>query len=112
MERNSFRVLFAITMLVLPLASGCTSDQLYEYRAHTDKVTEGAGNASAANRAIQTVDPWPASSQKTEITMDGKRALLATRRYETNTSVKPKDLSADISGANNSGANNNGAGKN
>jgi len=102
MERNSIWVL--VTTLVLSLASGCTSDQYYEYRAHTDKVTEGAGNASAANRAIQTVDPWPVYSQKTDTNMDGKRALVAVRRYETNTSIKPKDLSADMSAANNNGA--------
>jgi len=89
MERNSAWLLIAISTLVAWLASGCTGDQLYEYRAHTDKVTEGAGNASAANRAIHTVDPWPASSEKTEMSMDGKRAMVAVRRYETSTSVKP-----------------------
>ena len=96
MEQNSFWGLFFITTLVLSLASGCTNDQFYEYRAHTDKVTEGAGNASAANRAIHTVDPWPAYAEKTEINTDGKRALVAVRRYETNTSVKPSgDASAN-----------------
>ena len=89
MERNSFWVLFLITTLGLSLASGCTSDQVYDYRGHADKVTEGAGNASAANRAIHTVDPWPAYADKTEINTDGKRAMVAVRRYETNTSVKP-----------------------
>jgi len=85
MERNSFWVLSSVTTLVLSLAGGCTSDQLYEHHAHTDKLTEGAGNASAANRAIHTIDPWPAYSEKTEINTDGKRALVAVRRYETNT---------------------------
>lgn len=79
----------------MSLVSGCTSDQLYEYRAHTDKVTQGAGNASAANRAVHAVDPWPWYSQKTQIDMDGNRALIAARRYETNTSIKPKGLTAD-----------------
>ena len=95
MVRNSCWALFPITACVLSLASGCTSDQYYEYRAHTDKVTEGAGNASAANRAIHTVDPWPAHAEKTQINMDGKRALAAVRRYETNNGGKPKDLSTD-----------------
>jgi hypothetical protein len=89
MGRNNFGLLFSIAVLVLSLVSGCTSDQFYEYRAHTDKVTEGAGNASAANRAIHTVDPWPAYAEKTEINTDGKRAMVAVRRYETNTSIKP-----------------------
>ena len=100
MERNSFWALFPIAALVLSLAAGCTSDQYHEYRAHTDKVTEGAGNASAANRAIQTVDPWPAHAEKTQINMDGKRALTAVRRYETNSGGKPSaDVSANGNGA-------------
>src|SRR5262245_62839988 len=99
MGRNSFGLLFSIAVLVLSLVSGCTSDQFYDHRAHTDKVTEGAGNASAANRAIHTIDPWPAYSEKTEINTDGKRALVAVRRYETNTSVKPADTSTNGNGA-------------
>jgi len=98
MARNSIWVVVSVAMSLL--ASGCTNDQFYEYRAHTDKVTEGAGNASAANRAIQTVDPWPVYSQKTDVNMDGKRALVAVRRYETNTSLKPKDSGADMSASN------------
>ena len=98
MARNSIWVVLSVATPVL--ATGCTSDQFYEYRAHTDKVTEGAGNASAANRAIQTVDPWPVYSQKTDVNMDGKRALVAVRRYETNTSLKPKDSGADMSASN------------
>jgi hypothetical protein len=111
MYRNSFWTLVSSATLVMSLASGCTSDQLYDYRAHSDKVTEGAGNASAANRAVHTVDPWPSYSDKTQIDMDGKRAALAMRRYETNTTIKPKGLSADQNGAN-GGATNNGAAKN
>lgn len=99
MGRNSFGLLFSIAVLVLSLVSGCTSDQFYEYRAHTDKVTEGAGNASAANRAIHTVDPWPAYAEKTEINTDGKRAMVAVRRYETNTSIKPSTEASASSGA-------------
>jgi hypothetical protein len=99
MERNNFWLIISVTTLALSLASGCKSDQLYEYRAHTDKVTEGAGNASAANRAIHTIDPWPAYAEKTEINTDGKRALVAVRRYETNTSIKPADASVNGNGA-------------
>jgi hypothetical protein len=89
MERNSICTLLAGTALIFSLLSGCSSDQLYEHRAHTDTVTEGAGNAVAANRAIQTIDAWPTYSQKTEVDMDGKRALAAVRRYENNNSTKP-----------------------
>lgn len=65
-------------------AGGCSSDQVHEYRAHSDKVTAGAGDAVASNRALHTIDPWPYYSQNTQIDMDGKRAQAAVRRYETN----------------------------
>lgn len=79
------------------LASACTDDQRYEYLAHTDTVTEGAGDAVAANKAVQTINPWPVHSQNKNIDLDGKRGHLAVRRYETNTSIKPKGLSSDPS---------------
>src|SRR5262245_54744608 len=82
--------------------AGCSSDHIHEYRAHTDKVTAGAGDAMASNRAVHTVDPWPAYSQKTQIDMDGKRAQVAVRRYESNTTSKPQGLSSGSSAANGS----------
>jgi hypothetical protein len=75
--------------------AACTSDQSHEYLAHSDRVTAGAGDAVASNRAVHTINPWSAPSHKTQIDMDGKRAGLATKRYETNTSIKPKGLNGD-----------------
>jgi hypothetical protein len=87
-----------LTAAVLLLSAGaglgaCTSDQTHEYLAHTDKVTSGSGDASSANKVTHTINPWPAHSRNTQIDMDGKRAGLAAKRYETNTSIKPKGLS-------------------
>jgi hypothetical protein len=73
----------------------CTSDQSHEYLAHSDRVTSGAGDAAASNRAMHTIDPWSRPSHKTQIDMDGKRAGLAVKRYETNTSPKPRGLNGD-----------------
>ena len=61
MERSKVWVLFSITTLALSLASGCRSDQLYEYRAHTDKLTEGASirlpvTRSAPNQGAATTN--------------------------------------------------------
>ena len=84
MEQNRILTLLSSVALIFLLLSGCSSDQLYEYRAHTDTVTEGAGNAVAVNRAVHSIDTWPTYSQKTEVEMDGKRALAAVRRYENN----------------------------
>jgi hypothetical protein len=99
MSRNDRRIgLKTAAAVIVALSSSlgaCSSDQVHDYRAHSDKVTTGAGNAAAANMAIHTVDPWPYYSQKTQIDMDGKRAQLAVKRYETNTSIKPKGLNSD-----------------
>jgi hypothetical protein len=86
----------------------CSSDQVHDYRGHSDRVTSGAGNAPAANMAMHTVDPWPYYSQKTDLDMDGKRAQLAAKRYETNTSIKPKGLGSSSDSGNGNG-NGNGA---
>jgi hypothetical protein len=75
--------------------AACTSDQSHNYLAHSDRVTSGSGDATASNRAAHTINPWSSPSHKTQIDMDGKRAALATKRYETNTSIKPKGLTSD-----------------
>lgn len=79
-------------------AGACSSDQIHEYRAHTDKVTSGAGNAKASNAALHTIDPWPRESQNTQIDVDGKRVQGAIRRYETNKSVKPQASTSETYG--------------
>jgi hypothetical protein len=73
--------------------SGCYEDDRYRYLSHSDKITLGAGNANAVNAATQTIDPWPPESKENRIDMDGKRAHIAVKRYETNTSIEPKGLS-------------------
>jgi hypothetical protein len=86
------------------LLAACTSDQTHEYLGHSDRVTRGAGDAVASNRATHTIDPWSRNSHNTQINMDGKRAGLAAKRYETNTSIKPKGLGSDpivVDGGNN-----------
>ena len=102
---------FAVTSLLAAAVcvAGCSSDHIHEYRAHSDRVTAGAGDAMASNRAVHTVDPWPYYSQKTQIDMDGKRAQVAVRRYQSNTSNKPQSLSSGSSPTNSSS---NGAEKN
>jgi hypothetical protein len=87
----------ALAALLATTAAGagvCDPDRWFAYRAHTDRITPGAGNASAANIAVQTVDPWPSHSARKRIDLDGKRAHKAIKRYETNTSIPPNGLDA------------------
>jgi hypothetical protein len=93
--RPRLQAVAAALLLSATLASGaCSSDKQHEYLANTDKVTSGAGNAAASNRAVHTIDPWPVYSQKTQIDMDGKRAAAAARRYETNADGKARPSDA------------------
>jgi hypothetical protein len=97
-SRTPLRLKIAAAGLLLSagaVSAACTSDQTHEYLAHTDRVTRGAGDAVATNKAMHTIDPWPRNSHKTQIDMDGKRAGLAAKRYESNTSINPKGLSSE-----------------
>ncbi|MDX2205185.1 MAG: hypothetical protein NW223_20725 [Hyphomicrobiaceae bacterium] len=95
--RLNFRPLRRIHLgLLLPLAAlalgGCAESDVHQYLGHSDTVSLGAGNAQAANRAIQEVDHWPAEARKRRADQDGKRAAIAIKRYEANKSIEPRGL--------------------
>jgi hypothetical protein len=64
--------LAAITLLV-------TACQNYDTRR--DTIAFHAGEASAYNKAVHIVDPWPAGSARTDMDFDGKRMVQAVERY-------------------------------
>ncbi len=66
---------------------GCA--QLYWDRR--DSIGLSAGDAIAANEAMQTIDPWPAASGNTNIVANGQRMQAAVERYRTNKVVQPGD---------------------
>ena len=66
--------LAAITLLV----AGCQ-----DYAQRRDTIAFHAGEAAAHNKAIHTIDPWPAAAARTDIDFDGSRAVKAIERYET-----------------------------
>lgn len=83
----------AVSLALIALAAGgCNEEYRDRYFGYSDKVTLGAGDAAAANIAAHTIDPWPDHARRTRIDQDGKRAAIAIKRYETNTSIKPKGL--------------------
>lgn len=63
----------------LTVLSGCA-----DYMARHDGVTFDAGNAAARNIAIHTIDPWPRHAANTAIDADGKRMLVAMKKYQAN----------------------------
>ncbi|HUO00831.1 MAG TPA: hypothetical protein VMU69_31935 [Bradyrhizobium sp.] len=67
--------------------AGC-SDMYFDHR---EGVTLGAGDAIAANEALQTIDPWPARSRNINIAEDGQRMQSAVERYRTNNVTQPVD---------------------
>lgn len=65
----------------------------YDYFDRRDTISSSAGNANAANMAIQTIDPWPPYSRNTKSHLNGNRAGVAITRYQQNKSISPKGLS-------------------
>jgi hypothetical protein len=60
------------------LATACQ-----DYAARRDTIAFHAGEAAAYNKAIHTIDPWPAAAARTDLDFDGERAVKAITRYET-----------------------------
>ena len=70
-----------------PALGGC-SDLYWDRR---DAIGLGAGDAIEANKAMETIDPWPAASANTNIATNGQRMQSANERYRTNTVIQPGD---------------------
>jgi len=86
-----FSIAVGISVAVVMLG-GCREGQYSRYRHARDTISLSAGNSIAHNKALQTIDPWPAHARKRHQTMDGKRALLATERYQKNESIEPQGM--------------------
>lgn len=68
--------------------AGCMSEDVLHY----DGVTTAAGDAIAANTAMQMIDPWPAGVEQT-------RFPTPAVRPEPTAESGNADASADIAGA-------------
>jgi hypothetical protein len=66
--------------------AGCYSDI---YWAHRDSVGLSSGEAVAANKVTQMVDPWPRYSSDRNIAFNGQRAQGASERYRSNKVTAP-----------------------
>lgn len=66
---------------------GCS--QIYLDRR--DSIALSAGDAIAADQAVQVIDPWPPRSGNTNLVFNGQRMQAAAERYRSNTVVPPAD---------------------
>jgi len=75
-------------MGVVMVSYGCRAqvfdDPFTDYLQRSVTISTGAGNAAAANTAIQTIDPWPAYVGNTHIRGDGRGMVGAVEQmYKT-----------------------------
>ncbi len=78
----------AVTGAALGAMLGGCSDI---YMDRSDQIGLSAGDAIAANNAMQTSDPWPAHSGNTNLAFNGQKMQTAVERYRTNTPWLPVD---------------------
>jgi hypothetical protein len=72
----------ALLRLAVAAALGLAAAACTDYLERRDTIAPHAGNAVAANRAIHTIDPWPAASARTDMETSGRRVVDAIERYE------------------------------
>lgn len=75
MIRTSLRT--AALLSIATSLAGCD-----HWLARRETISPQAGDAVAWNRAIHTIDPWPAASANTTIPTSGRRIATVIERYE------------------------------
>ena len=88
MRRTRSRGITIAALAATTMLGACTD--MYLDRRET--VSFEVSNANAANKAIQTIDPWPAYAGRQDIAHDGERAAAAAERYRTNKVTIPTGI--------------------
>jgi hypothetical protein len=88
MRRIKLRGITIAALAATTMLGACTD----MYLDHRETVSFEAGNASATNKAIQTIDPWPVYAAHQDIAYNGERAAAAAERYRTNKVTPPKGI--------------------
>ncbi len=85
--------------MISALALIALSQGAWDYECHqcdrTEFVTRGAGDAIEVNKVTQTIDPWPPYVKNRRLSLDGVRAGLAMRRYQTDRVLRPRPLNPE-----------------
>src|SRR4051794_40347512 len=88
MRRTRSRGITVAVLAATTMVGACTD----MYLDRPDTVSFEASNASAANKAIQTIDPSPVYGARQDIADDGERAAAAAERYRTNKVTQPTGI--------------------
>ena len=83
-SKTKVRVI-APALLAGVLLAGC-SDIYFDRR---ETIVPSAGDAVAANKVSQMVDPWPASSANKNIAFNGEKMQTAVERYRQGRIIPP-----------------------
>jgi hypothetical protein len=75
----------AAVIVIATAAAGCA--EIYSDRRET--VGAGAGNALAANKVSQMVDPWPPASANNRIAYNGQLMQAGQDRYNRGKMITP-----------------------
>jgi hypothetical protein len=78
MSRNNLRGA-TLALVAATALTGCTD----MYLDRRDTVSFAAGDAVAANKVTQMIDPWPPYAGDRNIAFDGERMQMAAERYRT-----------------------------
>lgn len=81
----------------LSILSGCATPP--EYLDRHDRITLGAGDAVARNKAVHIINPTPRHAYRTHIHTDGERMRGAMENYHKVTKPDPVSSSTDVSAA-------------
>jgi hypothetical protein len=67
------------------MLGGCSE----HYLDRRDGITLYSGEAMAANRVTQVIDPWSPASAQRNIAFNGEKAAVASERYRTGRVIPP-----------------------
>lgn len=86
-QRKTNREILRLMLIAMAggMLGGC-SDIYYDRR---EQISLATGDAVAANKVAQMVDPWPAHSVRRDVAYNGEKMQTAVERYRTGRIIPP-----------------------
>jgi hypothetical protein len=79
MALRTSELILVAALVLLPTAAHSQED--WGELSHSDTISTNAGDANAANRAMQTEDFWPPYLNQTHIHTDGTQMELVIKKF-------------------------------